>query len=174
MDLQLEGGKTSWTALIRDEEAYPGVAARFDYEVADGELEATETFVQASGPEADELVRAAPLATWRRVAKIRIWQKAIQPAEELGTPTDKVHASMQALLAGDRQPFNDVLWASTLLQTAATEYVEHVAAGVRDPVAQIARSHGVPPATAAGWIFRARKAGYLAPAKYTRQEPKEA
>jgi hypothetical protein len=165
----VEGGTTSWTASVRDEEAYPGVVARFGYEVIDGKLKATETFVQASGEKADRLLRTAPLAKWRLFATIRLWQKVTQPLEALGTYTDKVHAATQALLAGEVVPLNDVLGASPLLRTATAEYVEHVTAGVINPVARIAASHGVKPSTARAWIFRARKVGILAPANYTRR-----
>ncbi|HYN64056.1 MAG TPA: hypothetical protein VES36_05580 [Candidatus Limnocylindrales bacterium] len=50
------------------------------------------------------------------------------------------------------------------LLLVAYAYRLNVAAGMRDPVATIAREYQVKPSTAASWVFRARKAGLIGPA----------
>jgi hypothetical protein len=51
------------------------------------------------------------------------------------------------------------------LMSIAEDYRRNVSMGVRDPVGQIARVEGVKPGTARTWIYRARQAGFLGPAK---------
>jgi hypothetical protein len=178
---------------IVEDPDHPGLRAAFRYEVSTKGLELVGVAVSATAPLSLTVgtVRHLPLGAWEQTIRQRIWKnspvndiaaqlridEAIAPFlprldEEPKRFTDEelidmeVH-SMKLVASGDPR-FNP------LLVDAARAYLANLETGVRDPVGAIARARGVKPSTARAWIFRARKAGLLAPTAPRTREPKEA
>lgn len=78
---------------------------------------------------------------------------------------DELMRSLYPAAADDDTPAGVRRYNSLLrLAEVAVEYQLLLAEGRSDPAAEIARMRGVSATTVRGWIFRARKAGFLGPA----------
>jgi hypothetical protein len=118
-------------------------------------------------------VRRLPLATWDRAARGQKEQAATEERQtQLASALAKVRGDLEALglspeeaaavLSGPEAARPGRPKTRDLDQVAA-EYRENVRQGLRDPVAAMARTHGVKPNTARKWVWQARKAGLIAP-----------
>jgi transposase-like protein len=106
-------------------------------------------------------LRSLPLARWQRAARA----KATEELRGTAGPLAEHAREMEGVLSGQRQSRDmRAIRAAAHLIEVAGEYRDNLKAGLPDPVAEIARQHGVNPSTARAWVFRARKAGILGPA----------
>ncbi len=96
-----------------------------------------------------------PWIRWEGAARTAAWELA---SGSPGLANEAVSPS--TLLRKERRGR-----ATDLLVQVAREYRTNVKRGLHDPVSQIARDHGVKPATARAWVFRARDLGLLGPAR---------
>lgn len=136
-----------------EDSTHPNLRAIFTYSAARQMSQALIGFALEPREGADPglltvtQIRDLPVARWEQAARASV----IQQAREALAGLAKVLEGQTATKLGG-------------LAEVARSYRMNVAAGMRDPVASIARDHGVKQATAAGWVFRARKAGLLGPA----------
>jgi hypothetical protein len=127
---------------VRIEDSTLNCIGRFYFTVRYGDLR--ENFYSIEGPrdmygeEYLEVVRKVPVAVWHRASRalLVVEEVSSQEGEEAGKETRR-YAHI------------------------AEEYRRNVAKGLRDPAAEIARSHKVKPATARAWVRRARQRGLL-------------
>jgi len=147
-----------WVAVVRDDE-YPGLIIGFEYWLGDEHLFRSGFSVRWD-PEAGrhseislyEIRRDFPVAVWERAAQGHIVDVIQQreeeyygePAAPVATPSSSEEGLPRLLLI-------------------AVEYKKNINEGIADPVAAIAKSHGVKPETARSWVHRARNKGYLGP-----------
>jgi hypothetical protein len=142
--------------------SYPWLQAAFVYVFYGGTLELDQVRVSRVGGEAEErdpeiqvrqLMSQFPWARWENAART-------SASEYLSTAPDQnlryFVPRVKPLLIGSPGPN---------LAEVAQEYRRNVKKGLRDPVAQIARNHGVKPGTARAWVHRARTMGLLGPAR---------
>lgn len=125
------------------DERYPGIVASFEYrrgqegywQLAAANVVQTDASLSLSAG----TLRDVPWARWQRTADAHL-----RAADER-----RGRASQQL--------------TPQLLRLAevAGAYRANLAAGLKDPVAAIARDYDVKPATARSWVHRARKAGLL-------------
>jgi hypothetical protein len=165
VEVQKRGGDwgdlQGWSATVRDDE-YPGLLIGFEYE-----FHRYESLLLRSGfavrwdpddpPSSEislyEIRRDFPIAVWERAAQSHVVSEIEREVEEDGSEPPPIEA-----------PSSSERGTSRLMLVAA-EYVKNINEGVPDPVAAIARSHGVKPETARSWVHRARTKGYLGPAE---------
>ncbi len=135
-------GEVARSVTVTDD-AYRGIVAGFDYARGPHGWRLVE--VRISQPDehlpvlAAGAIRDMPTARWQRTA----------------------HAHLRA--ADERRGATQQQLSPQLLRLAevAGAYRANLAAGLKDPVAAIARDYGVKPGTAGSWVYRARKAGLL-------------
>lgn len=102
-----------------------------------------------------------PWKRWEQAARSKVAADRREGAEDLALVDLVTRLATQHPDLALADPRMD---AALHLARVAAEYRTNVAAGLRSPAAEIARSHGVRPETARAWISRARKAGFLGPA----------
>lgn len=115
-------------------------------------------------------IRDMPMATWERAAQAAVQQVLDDVVAKVARSRS---ATAKALLQSVREAmpelaelpdFHPRVQSALHLAEVAQEYRRNLAAGLPDPVKEIARQHDVKPATARSWIHRARKSGFLNPA----------
>jgi hypothetical protein len=138
---------------LRDDD-YPWLIGSFVYRNLDGFLDLVSVTVE----EDDDSLSREEISVWalRREYPWGAWQRAARSAA-----ADELWS--WGLRPGEVD--RDIDSMDTRLLLVAAEYRENLKAGVRDPVARIARRHKVPPGTARSWVHRARNAGMLGEAK---------
>lgn len=128
----------------------PGIAAAFHYERRGRGVILTEVALRRGGGGslvAADLRRRYPLASWEKAARTAVLEESGS-----GVPLLRVTGERAVeRLSRDMQ--------------VAFEYRDNVKKGLRDPVAEIARRHGVKPSTARGWVYRCRRRGLLGAAR---------
>jgi hypothetical protein len=137
----------------------PAVVAVFRYVRRGKNVVLTEVAIRAPGDQplvAANLHRRYPLASWEKAARasvIELWRESmgeIVPRHPFESTDPREQRSVDRLnrYAG-----------------IAAEYRHNVKKGLRDPVGEIAREHGVKPSTARGWVYRSRRLGLLGQAR---------
>jgi hypothetical protein len=167
LDVEVEAGPESggdlqgWVVTVRDEE-YPGLVISFEYAFQRYDRVLLRSgFAVRWDPDVlahseitlYEIRRDFPVAVWERAAQSHV----VRDIERLDEEYGRDEPTMERPSSGEDG-------ASRLLLVAA-EYVKNINEGVPDPVAAIARSHGVKPETARSWVHRARTKGHLGPAE---------
>jgi hypothetical protein len=102
-------------------------------------------------------MRDLPLSTWQQAAYAAAVEQILKPLTR--ATTDAPHTADVATRIITSVPRNP-----GRLVAVAADYRAKVAAGIRNPSAEIARTYGVKPSTARSWIHRARAVGLLGPA----------
>ena len=145
---------------------HPEVSVRFDYSLDVDQKNPALSGVHLTGAgdngEVDvQDFRELPMGRWEKAGRVAALEALDHERKERN---EQALADLQA--AADRGDFRAkrALTAMNRLLTVAVQYRDNVARGVPDPVAQIARTEGVKPATARTWVRRARQAGLIGPA----------
>jgi hypothetical protein len=153
-----EQDRDAWVATIRDDE-YPYLIVSFEYEFAEGYLFRTGFSVRWD-PDSSSSSEIT-LYEIRRDFPISSWEKAAQLEVVLLIEREQVESEREPHVEGSSSSETGV----PRLLSIAVEYKKNISEGIPDPVAKIARNHGVKPETARSWVHRARSKGYLGPAE---------
>jgi hypothetical protein len=155
-----EREQDEWGAVVHDDE-YPYLVIRFEYELTEDRLVRSGFCVRWDRDGAG-LASEIGLYEIRRDFPIKAWELAAQAhvVEAIDLARDEAEQGEPHV-----EPTSSGEAGIPRLMTIAIEYKKNIWDGVPDPVAAIARRHGVKPETARSWVHRARKKGYLGPTK---------